>query len=60
MSHQLARARAGFSDPRFDRMWLEAVEKDPAKPPALSREELVRHVGSEGIELFDNRVLLRA
>jgi protocatechuate 4,5-dioxygenase beta chain len=52
MSHQLAGARAGFINPQFDAMWLEAIEKDPAKLAALSREELIRQAGSEGIELI--------
>ena len=52
MSHQLAGARAGFINPQFDHMWLEAIEKDPAKLAALSREELIRQAGSEGIELI--------
>jgi protocatechuate 4,5-dioxygenase beta chain len=52
MSHQLAGARAGFINPEFDAMWLEAIEKDPAKLAALSREELIRLAGSEGIELI--------
>jgi protocatechuate 4,5-dioxygenase beta chain len=52
MSHQLAGARAGFINPEFDAMWLEAIEKDPAKLAALSREDLIRQAGSEGIELI--------
>jgi protocatechuate 4,5-dioxygenase beta chain len=52
MSHQLAGARAGFINPEFDAMWLEAIEQDPAKLAALTREELIRLAGSEGIELI--------
>ncbi|MCW2576371.1 MAG: ligB [Modestobacter sp.] len=52
MSHQLAGARAGFINPEFDAMWLEAIETDPAKLAALTREELIRLAGSEGIELI--------
>jgi len=52
MSHQLAGARAGFINPEFDTMWLEAIELDPATLAALSREELIRQAGSEGIELI--------
>ena len=52
MSHQLAGTRAGFINPEFDAMWMEAIEKDPAKLAALSREELIRQAGSEGIELI--------
>jgi len=52
MSHQLAGTRAGFINPQFDHMWMEAIEKDPAALAALSREELIREAGSEGIELI--------
>jgi protocatechuate 4,5-dioxygenase beta chain len=31
---------------------MEAIEKDPARLAALSREELIRQAGSEGIELI--------
>lgn len=52
MSHQLAGARAGFINPTFDHMFLDAIEKAPEKLAALSREELIRQAGSEGIELI--------
>src|SRR5947199_15945 len=52
MSHQLAGARAGFINPEFDRMWMETIETDPARLATLSREELIRQAGSEGIELI--------
>lgn len=52
MSHQLAGARAGFINPDFDHMFLEAIESNPEKLAALSREEYIRLAGSEGIELI--------
>ena len=52
MSHQLAGARAGFINPAFDHMFLDAIERDPEKLAALGREELIRQAGSEGIELI--------
>jgi protocatechuate 4,5-dioxygenase, beta chain len=52
MSHQLAGSRAGFINPEFDRMWMETIETDPAQLATLSREELIRSAGSEGIELI--------
>jgi protocatechuate 4,5-dioxygenase beta chain len=52
MSHQLAGARAGFINPDFDHMFLEAIEKEPEKLAALSREDYIREAGSEGIELI--------
>jgi protocatechuate 4,5-dioxygenase, beta chain len=52
MSHQLAGARAGFINPDFDRMFLEAIETEPERLAALSREDYIREAGSEGIELI--------
>ncbi|MFW3169712.1 class III extradiol dioxygenase subunit beta [Geodermatophilus sp. CPCC 206100] len=52
MSHQLAGSRAGFVNPEFDQMFLEAIESDPAKLTSLSREDYIREAGSEGIEMI--------
>ena len=52
MSHQLAGTRAGFINPDFDHMFLEAIRSDPEKLAALSREDYIRLAGSEGIELI--------
>jgi protocatechuate 4,5-dioxygenase beta chain len=52
MSHQLTGTRAGFVNPGFDRMFLDAIEHDPARLAGLSREDYVRLAGSEGIELI--------
>ena len=52
MSHQLAGARAGLINERFDRMFLSAIETDPASLAALSREEYIAQAGTEGIELI--------
>jgi len=52
MSHQLAGARAGFINPEFDRMFLDAIESDPEYLAAMSREDYIRLAGSEGIELI--------
>jgi protocatechuate 4,5-dioxygenase beta chain len=52
MSHQLAGRRAGFVNPTFDHMFLDAIEREPAKLAALSREEFIREAGAEGIELI--------
>src|SRR3954469_22985526 len=45
MSHQLVGARAGFVNPEFDAMFLEAIEKDPEKLAAISREDYIRDAG---------------
>ncbi|MEQ3549582.1 class III extradiol dioxygenase subunit beta [Pseudonocardia nematodicida] len=52
MSHQLAGARAGFVNPEFDHMFLDAVARDPEKLTALHRDDYIRLAGSEGIELI--------
>ncbi|MEZ7002233.1 class III extradiol dioxygenase subunit beta [Streptomyces sp. AD55] len=52
MSHQLAGARAGFINPEFDHMFLDAIEEDPGKLAALTREDFIREAGAEGIELI--------
>ena len=52
MSHQLAGGRAGFINAEFDAMFMDAIEKDPERLAALSREEYIRQAGSEGIEMI--------
>nr|WP_190813968.1 class III extradiol dioxygenase subunit beta [Saccharopolyspora pogona] len=52
MSHQLAGARAGLINKEFDRMFLQAIETEPDKLAALTREDYIREAGTEGIELI--------
>jgi protocatechuate 4,5-dioxygenase, beta chain len=52
MSHQLSGARAGLINTEFDRMFLEAIEHEPEKLAALTREDYIRDAGTEGIELI--------
>ncbi|MGW0579672.1 class III extradiol dioxygenase subunit beta [Streptomyces sp. NPDC002920] len=52
MSHQLSGARAGLINKEFDTMFLEAIETDPGKLAALTREDYIRDAGTEGIELI--------
>jgi len=52
MSHQLAGARAGLINAEFDRMFLQAIETEPEKLAALTREDYIRQAGTEGIELI--------
>lgn len=52
MSHQLAGARAGLINTEFDRMFLKAIESEPEKLTALTREDYIRDAGTEGIELI--------
>ncbi|WP_202925738.1 hypothetical protein [Goekera deserti] len=39
-------------NPEFDAWWMQTIETDPAQHAALSRDELVRQAGSEGIEMI--------
>ena len=52
MSHKLGGSRAVFITPEFDPMGLEKTQPAPAALARLSREELIREAGSEGIELI--------
>jgi protocatechuate 4,5-dioxygenase beta chain len=52
MSHQLAGARAGLINSEFDQMFLKAIETEPEKLAALTREDYIREAGTEGIELI--------
>lgn len=52
MSHQLAGARAGLINTEFDRMFLKAIESEPERLAALTREDYIREAGTEGIELI--------
>jgi protocatechuate 4,5-dioxygenase, beta chain len=52
MSHQLSGSRAGYINPTFDHMYLQAIQTDPEKLAALTREEYIEQAGSEGIELI--------
>jgi len=52
MSHQLAGARAGYINPAFDTMFLQAIETDPQSLAPLTRTDYIQQAGSEGIELI--------
>jgi len=52
MSHQLAGPRAGFINSTFDHMFLDAIENDPRRLAAMTREDYIRDAGSEGLELI--------
>ena len=52
MSHQLAGARAGFINTEFDRMFLGALEQEPGRLAALTREDYIEQAGTEGLELI--------
>ncbi len=52
MSHQISGSRAGFINQPFDTMFLDELTRAPDKLRAMSHEDYVREVGSEGMELI--------
>jgi protocatechuate 4,5-dioxygenase beta chain len=52
MSHQLQGERAGFINQKFDREFIELLQKDPDALTRLTRTDYIRGAGSEGIELI--------
>lgn len=52
MSHQLHGKRFGYMNERFDRDFLERIEKDPESLARMTHQELMEQAGAEGIELI--------
>lgn len=52
MSHQLQGKRFGFMNEKFDRMFLDELEKNPEKLAELSHQELMEQAGAEAVELI--------
>lgn len=52
MSHQLQGKRFGHMNEAFDRMFLEEIEKNPAKLAELSHQEIMEQAGAEAVELI--------
>ncbi len=52
MSHQLHGKRFGFMNEKFDRDFLERIEKDPESLARMTHQELMEQAGAEGIELI--------
>ncbi|HXW75396.1 MAG TPA: class III extradiol dioxygenase family protein [Steroidobacteraceae bacterium] len=53
LSHQLEGERAGFINPEFDALCLNALVNEPAKLTAYSSRELVALAGSQGVEILN-------
>jgi protocatechuate 4,5-dioxygenase beta chain len=51
MSHQLQGERAGLTNPRFDRQFLDHLGSDPESLTKASHADYIRQAGSEGMEL---------
>ena len=53
LSHQLEGERAGFINPDFDALCLNALVNEPAKLTTYSSRELVALAGSQGVEILN-------
>lgn len=52
MSHQLQGERAGLINPEYDQDFLTRLTSDPQSLRKITRLELIRETGTEGIELI--------
>jgi protocatechuate 4,5-dioxygenase beta chain len=52
LSHQMIGDRAGFNDERWDREFLELIERDPERLARMSIEDFMRLGGNEGAEVI--------
>jgi aromatic ring-opening dioxygenase catalytic subunit (LigB family) len=52
LSHQMIGERAGFNDERWDREFLELIERDPERLAGMSVEDFMRLGGNEGAEVI--------
>ena len=52
LSHQLDGERAGFINKDFDLRFMESLTTDPRWATQFSSHELVRHTGTQGVELL--------
>ena len=52
LSHQMIGERAGFNDERWDREFLELIDRDPERLARMSVEDFMRLGGNEGAEVI--------
>lgn len=52
LSHQLQGERAGVLNAEYDEKWLDMLIDEPHKCKLISRTELLRETGSEGVEIL--------
>ena len=52
LSHQMIGERAGFNDERWDREFLELIDRDPERLARMSIEDFMRLGGNEGAEII--------
>jgi protocatechuate 4,5-dioxygenase beta chain len=53
LSHQLEGERAGYINKEFDRKFMDSLTRDPVWATQFSINELVKQVGTQGIELLN-------
>jgi len=53
LSHQLDGERAGFINPEFDALCLDALAQDPARLTQYSVHDLVEQAGTQGVEILN-------
>ena len=53
LSHQLEGERAGFINPEFDREFMSRIVDDPESLSRYSTSELIRLLGSQGVEVLN-------
>jgi protocatechuate 4,5-dioxygenase beta chain len=52
LSHQMIGERAGFNDERWDREFLDLIDRDPERLAKMSVEDFMRLGGNEGAEVI--------
>ena len=52
LSHQMIGERAGFNDEKWDREFLDLIERDPERLAAMSVEDFMEKGGNEGAEVI--------
>jgi protocatechuate 4,5-dioxygenase beta chain len=52
MSHQLQGKRFGFMNEKFDRRFLDELERDPEALADISHQEIMEQAGAEAVELI--------
>ena len=52
LSHQMIGERAGFNDEKWDREFLELIEKDPERLAKMTIDDFARLGGNEGAEVI--------
>jgi hypothetical protein len=52
LSHQMIGERAGFNDEKWDREFLDLIDKDPERLAKMTIEDFARLGGNEGAEVI--------